>query len=106
MTDSMEFSPDPTPYVSAPPKRKPRWIATAAVSAVAVAAGAFGVVALAAGDGADSPEAAVDAFFDAIDHEDVIGVLEALDPEERQILRPAVEEILCIEYRRESAAGR
>ena len=96
MTDPMDVPPAlaeaAAPYVSAPPKPRRRWIATAAVSVVAVAAGAFGVMVLSSGDGADSPEAAVDAFFNAIDHEDPIGVMEALDPEERQILRPALED--------------
>jgi hypothetical protein len=77
-------------YVVAPPRRRqPRVVG--ALVALAVVAGGFGVVTLTAADGAESPEAAVRAMFDAIDHEDVIGVIEALDPVERDILRPAVE---------------
>ncbi len=80
-------------YVAAAPTTRPRrTAAAAAVAVLAVAAGAFGVMTLAAGDGSESPEAAVEAMFAAIDQEDVIGVLEALDPVERDILRPAVEE--------------
>ncbi|QXC63129.1 hypothetical protein KSP35_10285 [Aquihabitans sp. G128] len=79
-------------YVAPPTKRKPRWLATGAVAVLAVAAGAFGISVLSASDGAKTPEGAVHAMFDAIDHEDVIGVLEALDPNERDILRPAIEE--------------
>lgn len=93
MTAPMDLTPEPTPYAapaSAPAKR-PRRLAVAAVAVLAVGAGAFGVLALSAGDGAESPEAAVEAMFDAMDHEDVIGVLEALEPNERDILRPAVD---------------
>jgi hypothetical protein len=61
-----------------------------AVTLALVAAG-FGVFQLTAADGPQSPEAAVRSFFDAVDHEDVIGVIESLDPSERQILRDAVE---------------
>ncbi|HEX2576171.1 MAG TPA: hypothetical protein VHK88_07460, partial [Aquihabitans sp.] len=82
--------PPPSYYVQERPRRPRRLVA--ALVALAVVAGGFGIVALSAGDGADSPEAAVEAMFDAIDQEDVIGVLEALDPTERDILRPAIEE--------------
>ena len=43
---------------AAPAGRRTRWVATAAVAALAVGAGAFGFVVLSTGDGADSPEAA------------------------------------------------
>ncbi len=98
MTEPMDLTPaaEPAapelPVAPAPLKGRRRWLATSMVAVMAVAAGAFGVMVLSAGDGADNPGAAVDAFFDAIDHEDVIGVVEALDPQERQILRPAVED--------------
>ena len=83
----------PEPYVAAPPAapRSRRLLGAVAV-VLAVGAGAFGVITLSAGDGSDDPGVAVEAMFDAIDHEDVIGVLEALAPNERKILRPAVEE--------------
>ena len=59
---------------------------------LAVGAGAFGVLALTSPDGASSPEAAVEALIDAVADEDAIGMLEALDPTERDILIPAVED--------------
>ncbi|CAN5743648.1 hypothetical protein BH10ACT1_BH10ACT1_20760 [soil metagenome] len=96
MSDTSDPTPvtDPMaqPYVAPTVDRRPRRIAVAGLAVLALAAGAFGVSVLAAGDGADSPEDAVEAMFDAIDHEDPIGVLEALDPTERDILRPALEE--------------
>lgn len=61
-----------------------------AVVAVA-AAGAFAVTQLGGGDGAGSPEAAVETMFSAIGDEDLLGVLEALTPGERRALRPTVE---------------
>lgn len=98
MTDPTASDPTaaPPPYVAVtqptvPPKRSKR-LAVGAAAVVAVAAGAFGVLTLSAGGGADDAGAAVENMFDAIDHEDVIGVAESLDPNERQILRPAVED--------------
>ncbi len=60
------------------------------VAAVA-ASGAFAVTQLGGGDGAGSPEAAVQAMFGALGDEDLLGVLEALAPGERRALRPTVE---------------
>ncbi len=85
---------DPAPpYVASTPSAR-RWgrrgITGIAVT-LALVAGGFGVMQLTAADGPQSPEAAVRSFFDAVDHEDVIGVIESLDPSERQILRDAVE---------------
>ena len=58
---------------------------------LAVLAGGFAVVNLrATPSGAASPEAAVEQFFDAIGDEDLIGVLEMLDPGERSVLVPFV----------------
>lgn len=69
-------------------------MAAVAAGAVAVAAaGLFSVTQLAGGGGADSPEGAVAAFFDALAAEDLLGVLEALPPGERGALRPAVEQL-------------
>ena len=45
---------------------------------------------LTADDGAASPEAAVRDFFEAIDQEDPLGVLESLSPNEREVLVPSV----------------
>lgn len=40
--------------------------------------------------GAASPEDAIQQFFDAVGNEDAIGVLEVLDPAERDVMRPFV----------------
>jgi hypothetical protein len=45
---------------------------------------------LTAADGASSPEAAVRDFFDAVDQEDPLGVLESLSPNERDVLVPSI----------------
>ena len=67
----------------------------AATTAVAVLAGgiAFGVSRLASADGADSPEAAVRQFFDAITKRDMVGVLDALPPGERESIKEPVLEL-------------
>ena len=78
------------PGAGAPARRGRRVVATA-VAAFAVAAGAVGVSTLTAADGADSPEAAVEAFFTAMEREDLLGVAEAIDPREREVVRPALE---------------
>lgn len=85
----------PPPYVAPapPPPRRRRWMPVAVVAAVAVLAGGFGIASVLDGDGADTPEAAVEALFAAVDDEDVIGALEALDPGERGVLLPAMEEL-------------
>ena len=59
---------------------------------LAVLAGGFAVVNLSAGaeSGATTPEGAVEKFFDSIGDEDLIGVLEVLDPGERDVLVPFV----------------
>jgi hypothetical protein len=63
------------------------------VGAVIVALG-FAVYNFAgASGGASSPEAAVDQLFTAIDNEDVIGVVTALSPGEREVLKPGVEDL-------------
>lgn len=85
---------EPRPYVATPPvPRGRRWVPVAAVAAVAVLAGGFGLASVLDGDGADSPEEAVEALFAAVDDEDVIGALEALDPGERGVLVPAIEQV-------------
>lgn len=67
-------------------RRRPLGIALAVVSLVA----AIGAVAIGFGDttGADSPAAAVDRMLAALADRDVIGVIEALAPEERDVLGP------------------
>jgi hypothetical protein len=76
---------------AAPARRRGRLAAVGVVAVVAAGAAAFGISTLGASDGADSPEAAVDAFLAAVDDEDVIGVLEAVDPVERVRLQRAIE---------------
>jgi hypothetical protein len=81
-------------YVPPAPKksRKGRAI-IATVGAVAVlAGGTFAAVALSSSDGASSPSAAVAGFFTALDHEDALGMLDALPAGERNAIRPLVEE--------------
>jgi hypothetical protein len=90
-------APAPAPYVPEPtsePRRRVRAI-VAATTAVAVLAGgiAFGVSRLASADGADSPEAAVRQFFDAITKRDMVGVLDALPPGERESLKEPLLEL-------------
>ena len=65
--------------------------AVAVAGVVALLAAAFGVASLAQGDGAASAEGAVEDLFDAIADEDAIGVMQAITPAERSVLRPAVE---------------
>jgi hypothetical protein len=61
---------------------------------LAVLAGGFAVVNLrATPSGAASPEAAVEKFFDAVSDEDLIGVLEMLDPGERSVMVPFVQRL-------------
>jgi len=57
--------------------------------AIIVAAG-VAAVSLAAADGAASPEAAVEELFASLAEEDVVGVLEALPPGEREVIREPV----------------
>jgi hypothetical protein len=81
---------DPTP--SRAGRRNPRRLAAAGVVAVvALGAGVFGITAMSDDGGHETPEAAVEAFFDAVDDEDVIGLLEAVDPAERAALRRAID---------------
>ncbi|HEY8544304.1 MAG TPA: hypothetical protein VIL36_04620 [Acidimicrobiales bacterium] len=60
----------------------------------AVLAAGFAVVNLrATPTGAGTPEQAVERFFDAVADEDLIGVLEMLDPGEREVLVPFVRQL-------------
>jgi hypothetical protein len=63
----------------------------AVVGVVAVLTTGLAITQLTAADGAESPEAAVQAFFDAVDDEDALGVLESLAPSERDVLVPSVQ---------------
>jgi hypothetical protein len=85
------------PVVAAAPRRSKRRLALASVLAVAaVGAGAYGITTMSGtDDGAASPDAAVERFLDAVDQEDVIGVLESVEPGERTALRRAVDGVLA-----------
>jgi hypothetical protein len=65
------------------------------VTVLAVLAGSFAVVNLRAGGqtGAASPDEAAEKFFDALSGEDLIGVLEMLDPAERDVMLPFVQRL-------------
>lgn len=76
----------------APDGGRRRATLTALAGLAAAGAVAFGVASLGASDGAASPEAAVEAFFAAVDAEDAIGLVESLDPTEREILRTSLEQ--------------
>ncbi len=96
MTDSVqpvpsEGSPE---YQEPPPPRRPKWaVAALALGIVAVlAGGAFAVTQL-IGD-STSPEEAVEKLFQAVADEDVLGVLEALPPSEREVLEGPIEDIV------------
>ncbi len=99
-TTPVDAAAGPSPYEPAPPaavelgrSRRTGRVAAAVVAVVAVVAAGFAVMQLASADGADSPEAAVEALLDAVANEDVIGVLEALPAGERDVFRPAVEDL-------------
>jgi hypothetical protein len=75
------------------PGRRRRPVATALAGVLVIGALGFAATNLASGDGADSPEGAVEALFDAIDQEDAIGVVEAMEPAERRILMDTLREV-------------
>lgn len=73
-------------------RRRPMRLAAVGIASVAVlGAGIFGITTMNDTGGNASPEEAVEQFFDAVDDEDVIGLLESVDPAERTSLRRAVE---------------
>lgn len=77
--------PPPPPPPPAPPARRGRIAAAVAGVALVVGGGAFAISSLTSADGADSPSAAVEQLFRAAADEDVLGVLESLDPDERDV---------------------
>ena len=81
-------------YVAPPAKKSRRGRAiVATIGAVAIlAGGTFAAVALSSSDGASTPSAAVAGFFTALDHEDALGMLDALPAGERNAIRPLAEE--------------
>jgi hypothetical protein len=83
-------------YVAPPARKKRRGrvvVATVAVVAV-LAGGTFAAASLASDGGAATPSAAVSGFFDAVDHEDVLGMLDALPAGERRALQPLAQEFI------------
>jgi hypothetical protein len=76
-----------------------RWghpaLALSALLAVAalLAGSVFAFRSAAAAEGSDNPEAAVQAFFAALDREDLTGVLETLPPGERRAVREPLTEL-------------
>lgn len=82
-------------YIAPPAKKSRRGRAIiATIGAMAVlAGGTFAAVALSDSDGAATPSAAVAGFFTALDHEDVLGMLNALPAGEREAMQPIAEDL-------------
>jgi hypothetical protein len=68
-------------------------LAVGVVGVLALLATGLAVTQLTGSDGSDNPEAAVQAFFDAVDDEDALGVVESLSPDERDLLVPSVRKL-------------
>jgi hypothetical protein len=96
---AVSAGPELPPYVAAEPehRRGPGFAAALAVVAVLalVAGTTFALGSLTRPDGADSPEAAVRVLFDALDREDALGVLTALAPSERDVIRQPVLDVVA-----------
>jgi hypothetical protein len=91
--------PDPAlpgyPVAARPTGRVPFRALSVVLAAFIVLLGSgFAVFALARPDGASTPEDAVRQLFDALDQEDAAGVLEALPPSERDVIKQPVLDIL------------
>lgn len=86
----------PSPYAPAAsrPIRRGRAALAGAVALLLVATGVVAVNALTGGDGAASPDAAVRKLFDALEGEDMIGVLESLPPGERAAIGEPAEQLV------------
>ncbi len=86
------------PSADPAPSRRPRGLRVGVAVLAVAALGAVGLVATQSGSadaaGAGSPEAAVSALLDALDNEDVSGVLDTLVPAERESLAPAVQDLV------------
>ncbi len=101
--------PPPTPGTDVPstlpaysraarPRRRRRVIILVAIAAAVFVlpfAGFLAVNAFTDDGGADSPEAAVQAMFDAVADEDVLGVMDTLLPGEQRSLREPIEDIVA-----------
>jgi hypothetical protein len=69
-------------------------LAVALAALVLLIGSGFAVFAFARPEGASSPEDAVRQLFDALDQEDAVGVLEALPPSERDVIKQPVLDIV------------
>ncbi len=89
------------------PRRPGFWQKTLGILGVGVAVGggAFALAALTEDDGADTPEAAVGEFIEAVAAEDAIGVGETLVPSERDLVLEYLDPILTELQRRDIAAA-
>ncbi len=88
------------------PRRPGFWQKTLGVLGlgVAVGGGAFALAAITEDDGADTPQAAVEEFIEAVAAEDAIGVGETLVPSERDLVLDYLDPIL-LELQRLDVAG-
>lgn len=83
------------PYT--PPSGGRRGLAFVALgvgAVLAVVAGVFAVGAIADDGAPETPEAAVEAMFAAINDQDVLGVLDTLAPSERELYQPFLEDMV------------
>ena len=87
--------PEEAIFASPPPRRNPATYVAVLIGLVAMAGGAvfFARSLGTAEGGADTPVAAVQRMFDAIEDEDALGVLESLLPSERDTLSDSVQTV-------------
>ncbi len=103
MTDSTSGEPPPPrpdgdagipSSVGRPPRRRRRRVGVVGLGLVAaLGASTFAALSLSTTDGSATPQAAVERLLSAVGDEDVIGVLEALEPGERSVLRPGLQDV-------------
>jgi hypothetical protein len=76
-------------YIPAPPapKRRRALVAGAVAGALALGAGGLAVAARSGSDGAASPQAAVQKLLSSAEQSDLVGVMDALVPGERELMR-------------------
>ena len=95
---SEDLTSELTTYVHPEPERprhgRGRMVAGGALLAGAIVAGGFAAISFGASDGSDTPEAAVEKLFDAVENADAVGVLESLAPGERASLQPGLDDVV------------
>ena len=69
------------------------FVGIAVGTVLALAAGAFAVTSF-GDDAPSSPEAAVEALFAAVEQRDVLGVLDTMAPDEREVYQPFIEDVV------------